>query len=262
MLPLSGGWREPFRLMRTQTRTVLLVSLFQTVYLYGSFFTALTLVRGAEAAIVLGSSPLAGALVAHLMMHDDRLERRTLVSILLGIGGVVLISLATKPWQATGLVEFGGILLLISGSIVSSIGSVVVARQRGALHPIALNSAQMMIGGAVLLAVGIGVEGPPQLHQPIEFYGLLLWLAAVSAVGFSIWFNLLSRVKISRLSIWKFIMPVCGALLTWWLLPSETPTLSSVAGMLLVVSGILVGQVGRRRSAKTPVDPTQRPALP
>lgn len=242
LIPLSGGLTAPFRLMRCEFKLVLLVSLFQTIYLYATFFYAMTMVRGAEAAITIGMGPLASALVAHWMMKDDRLNRKTIVSILFGFGGISLVSLATKPWQPVGLREFCGILLLLSGSFVSAVGNVVVARRKGSLHPVALCSAQMLIGGPVLLLFAGIIEGLPQMAQPPAFYGLLLWLAIISAAGFSIWFYLLSKVKVSQLNIWKFIIPLFGAGLSWMLLPGESPTLFTLAGMLLIVTGIIISQ--------------------
>lgn len=149
-IPLCGGLSAPFRMMRKEPLTVLLVSLFHTIYLYGTFFIGLNWVRGAEGAIMIGAGPLASVLMAHLLMHDDKMQKKTLISILFGIAGVILISLAAKPWSPVGLKEFFGLMLLLSGAVVSAIGNIVVAKRKGGLHPIALNSAQMMLGGVVL----------------------------------------------------------------------------------------------------------------
>ncbi|MGE4490048.1 MAG: DMT family transporter, partial [Kiritimatiellales bacterium] len=210
--------------------------------LYAGFFIALSMVRGAQAAIVVGSGPLIAAVAAHFTMHNDRLSRRTVQSILLGISGIIVVSLAAKPWEPVGLRELFGILILLGTSIVSVAGNIVVAKKRGSLSAWELNSIQMIIGGAVLLLCARVVEGTPDLALPVRFYGSLLWLAFVSAAAFGIWFHLLSRVKVSQLNIWKFLIPLAGALISWLFIPGEHPDLPTLGGMVLIVIGIIHGQ--------------------
>ena len=234
--------QNPFRLLRTEPKTVVLVALFQTALLYAGFFIALTLVRGAQAAIIIGTGPLVSAIAAHIAMHDDKLNRRTLQSVLLGIFGVIVISLATKPWEPVGLRELAGIGLLLTGSVVSAAGNIVVAKKRGSLPAIGLNSIQMLVGGSMLLACALPIEGVPALNLPFRFYGSLLWLAIVSAIAFGLWFHLLSREKVSKLNIWKFLIPLGGATLSWILIPGESPDLPTLAGMVLIILGIIHSQ--------------------
>ncbi|MFA7256879.1 MAG: DMT family transporter [Kiritimatiellales bacterium] len=241
-IPFCKTPLSPFRLLRTEFRTVLLVSLFQTILLYAGFFIALNMVRGAQAAIVIGTGPLIAAVTAHFTMHNDRLTRRTIQSLLFGFSGIVVVSLAAKPWEPLGLREFCGILILLGSSIVSVAGNIVVAKKRGSLSAWELNSIQMMLGGTVLMLCALFFEGVPALNQPPRFYGALLWLAFVSAAAFGIWFHLLSRVKVSQLNIWKFLIPLVGAALSWLLIPGEHPDLLTLGGMVLIVLGIIHGQ--------------------
>jgi len=247
-IPLCGSLLAPFRMIRREFGTVLLVSLFHTIYLYSTFFIGLQWVRGAEAAIMIGVGPLASVLMAHLLMHDDKMQRRTLVGIGFGMGGVILISLAAKPWNPVGLKELFGLMLLLSGAVVSATGNIVVAKRKGGLNPIVLNSAQMLIGGPVLLLIALPIEGVPNLALPLAFYGQLLWLSIISATAFGIWFHLLSKTKVSKLNLWKFIIPLSGAILSWIFIPSESPTLPSIIGMALIITGLVTGQRINKRA--------------
>jgi drug/metabolite transporter (DMT)-like permease len=246
-IPFCGCLLAPFILIRKEFKTVLLVSFFHTIYLYGTFFIGMQWVGGAEGAIMIGAGPLASALMAHFLMHNDKMQRRTLISILFGMAGIVLISLAAKPWNAVGLKEFSGLMLLLSGAFVSAIGNVVVAKRKGDLNPIALNSAQMLLGGPLLLCIAFPFEGRPDFNLPAVFYGELLWLAFISAAAFAIWFHLLSKIKVSKLNLWKFLIPLSGAALSWIFIPEEFPTLPSLMGMLLIITGIVVGQFETKR---------------
>ena len=191
---------------------------------------------------MIGGGPLAAALMAHLFMQDDKLKRQTVISIAFGMAGILFIGLASKPWNPIGIKEFFGLMLLLSGAFVSAIGNIVVAKRKGGLNPIVLNSAQMLIGGIVLLLIALPIEGIPQLRKPPIFYGQLLWLAIISAIAFAIWFHLLSKIKVSKLNLWKFLIPLSGAALSWMILPDESPTLPSLIGMALIIVGITMGQ--------------------
>jgi len=233
LVPLAGGPGSVLRTLAGHWRVIAAVSLFQTVILYGSFFLAMKLVSGAQAAIIVGSNPLIVALLSHLLMKDDRMTSGKGGVIALGICGVAIIALASKPWRPTGLRELGGMGLLIVAICSSGLGNIVVARHRRQISPVALNSCQMGLGGLLLFLIALAAEGAPASVPPAKFLLVMLYLAMVSATGFSIWFYLLKRVKVSRLNMWKFLIPLSGVVLSWILL-AESPDVATVAGMICV----------------------------
>jgi drug/metabolite transporter (DMT)-like permease len=100
----------------------------------------------------------------------------------------------------------------------------------------------MILGGTVLLTAGIVTKGIPDLSLPWSFYLMLFWLAIVSAGGFAIWFRLLDRVAVSELNLWKFIIPIFGAIFSWIFLKAESPDIFSISGMLFVAGAIIHSQ--------------------
>ncbi|GBC63627.1 EamA family transporter [Desulfonema ishimotonii] len=224
-------------------RGILSVSFFQTTLLYGLFYAGMTRVSGALAAIIVGASPLIAALAAHFFMPDDEMTPAKGLSLCIGMAGVLIISISRNPWTASaGPGEFLGILLLVLSGVSSALGNIVVARDRHHTDPVFLNSAQIFLGGVTLFLISLPLEGLPRLIQPPAYYGALLWLALLSAVAFSLWFMLLKRpgVRVSELNLWKFIIPVCGALLSWIILPGESPRLVPVIGMICIAGAIVL----------------------
>ena len=221
---------------------ILKVSFYQTFLLYGLFYLGITMVPGAVAAIIIGTAPLITAVLAHFFMADEGMTAPKLGSLGLGVIGVVLISVSRQPWESLqGLRALGGIVLLLLSTIASGFGNVVVARDKARIDPVLLNSVQIFIGGFFLFLVSLPVEGMFRFPLPLAYYGSLLWLALLSAVAFSLWFVLLKgpMVSVSRLNLWKFIIPVCGALLSWSLLPGESPCAASVFGMIMIAVAIV-----------------------
>ncbi len=247
LLPFCGGLGALRRVLQLHRKTLVAASLLNTVFLYALFFVAIQFVRGAQAAIMIGASPLVSATVAHFVMENDRMTRSKLISIVFGLCGIILLAIAGKPWEPVGARECGGLLLLLCASITGSFGNVVVAKGRSVtLHPVALASLQMIIGGVVLLVAGLTLESFPDETLPLRFYIVLGWLAFISAAAFAIWFHLLQRVPVSELNLWKFMIPLAGAALSWMLINGEHPDVLSLLGMSFVAVGIIWSQSGLR----------------
>jgi drug/metabolite transporter (DMT)-like permease len=240
IMPFLFPFRKTFREIFNNKLLIIKTSLFQTIILYGLFFVAMQYVRGAQASIIIGSSPIISAIVAHFMQKNDKLTMTRFFSFLLGVFGVIVTTLSSKPWGAGGKGEFVGILLLLAGSVSSSIANVFVSQNQKKLSPMILNSSQMFFGGCVLFCISLIIEPMPQVILPINFWFGLFGLAFISAAGFSIWFYLLGFEKVSNLNTWKFLIPVGGSILSWLFLPNESPDLAGIAGIILVCSAILL----------------------
>ncbi len=265
LLPFWWKISSPFRSLLSNLRTVLLIAFFQTFVLYGLLFLGMTRIPGALAAIIIGSSPMISAIVAHFLISDDKMSLSKVLCILIGIMGVFVISISRQPWSSpTGFSEFIGILLLLLGSLSSAFGNVIVAKDQG-MDPLPLNSAQMFLGGLFLFLLSFPVEGVPTLAYPLEFYMALLWLVFISAAAFTLWFVLLKwpGVKFSELNLWKFVIPVSGAILSWMLIPEEHPNAVQVMGMVCVAASILsFNMVGSRQRHKAKAEMTKQQDMP
>ena len=241
LLPFCGNISDFFNTVTKNFKKILILAFIQIFILYGILFYAMTFTPSALAAITIGSSPLITAIVSHFMMHDDKMSRSKTLSLFIGIAGVVILSISRKPWTFSGLKEFIGIIMLLVGSTASALGNVIVAKDKE-VDPLILNTSQIFIGGCLLFILSIPVEGVPVLITSIDFYLALAWLVFVSSTAFSTWFILLSTpgVKVSELNVWKFIIPICGAILSWMILPDESPELFPIMGMVIIALSIVI----------------------
>jgi len=243
LVPFWWTKRPSWERIRANGRVILLVSFFQTFLVYSLFYMGMTMVSGAIAAILIGASPLTAALVAHYMGKNDSMTGRRSLALVLGMAGVVLLSVSTRPWVSpAGMREFVGIVLLFFCTVASGLGNVLVAGERSDMDPVFFNSLQIFLGGCCLLFVARCMGHPFLRPYPVPYYLALAWLSLLSAAAFSIWFILLRRpgVKVSSLNIWKFLIPVFGAGLSWIFLPGEEPNPSSLVGMVLIAGSILL----------------------
>jgi drug/metabolite transporter (DMT)-like permease len=245
-LRLNPGY---FSIIRKNLGTLLLLAFLQTFLQYILLYTGISMIPAAVAAIVIGSQPFFIAGVAHFAMPGDRMTLTKTLIILIGILGVVMVSLGRDPGSVTGHIAVAGILLMVAVNILSGFTNVLVAREKGMIPPLVISSVSMTLGGAGLFLLALPFEGLDLSPKPLPYFLSLSWLSLLSAVAISLWIILLKRpgVKVSDLNLWKFLIPLFGAILSWILLPGEKPELQSITGMALItLCLILLNRANRK----------------
>lgn len=252
ILPFIPNLKEKWQNAKSHIKTILLLGLLQTTLLYAFFYMGISMLPAAVSAMLIGSGPLFAAIIAHISMSDDKMNWQKMVSIGLGMIGIAIISLSQKSISYEGNLLWVGIVLLLLNNILGGIGNVMVVKHARNVAPMVVSSGSLIFGGAVLFLISIPIEGIKWQIYPAEYYGALAWLSFLSAAAISIWFTLLRRpgVKVSGLNIWKFIIPVMGALLSWVILPNENPDVMSVIGMMVIASALLLLNYFNRREAR------------
>lgn len=242
LLPVIHNFNKFKKEVKENFAYVCLIAFLQVILQYSLFYLGVSMLPASISAMIVGSSPLFVALVAHFFVPGDRMDWFKSGSILLGILGVAIITLGRKRLPSGAEIALVGVVLLLLNNLASGITNVVVARKRHSISPLILTSSSLFIGGAVLFAVSLPIEGIPQKAFPPEYFVALAWLSFLSAAAISIWNTLLRRpsVKVSELNIWKFLIPVAGAILSWIILQNESPDVVSVSGMVLIGVSLVI----------------------
>jgi drug/metabolite transporter (DMT)-like permease len=242
LLPVIHNFNRFGKEVKENFGYVCLIAFLQVVLQYSLFYLGVNLVPASISAMIVGSSPLFVAMVAHFFVPGDRMNWIKSGSIILGISGVAVITLGRKSLTSGSEIALIGVVFLLLNNLASGITNVVIARKRQSISPMVLTSASLFIGGMFMLTISFPIEGIPSKAFPPEYYVALAWLSFLSAAAISIWNTLLrrSKVKISELNTWKFLIPVAGAILSWMILPNETPDLASVSGMVLIGLSLLI----------------------
>lgn len=240
---------------------VLLIGTLSTAIFYGLFFLGMNRTSAASAAVVDGVGPIITSVLAHFILHGDRLTSRRLLAIGIAFSGVLVITLL-RPAAAHGpsRIDPLGCLLIIAGLTMNGLGTMLVVTYRGRLGLMRLTGCQMCFGGSLLLIASWITEKrlwePDLLTRP-GFLISWLWLATVSAVAFRIWYGLVRRYKITALSVFSFMTAVWGAILSIVFLGNPV-TWQLGVGMTLVVAGVLLmntDRSGRRRELPADAKP-------
>lgn len=250
ILPFTIKPSAYIQMIRDNRKVVLSVMVLQTLINYTLFYFGMDLVPGALGAVIVGSQPLVTAVVAAMMHEEEKLTRRKIITIIFGISGVILISAGRQAFRLGTAVEFLGVILILGANIATATSNVIVSLKSRGMNPLVLSSFSLGVGGLILYLVSLPIEAPVQVHKPPVYWFDLVWLSFMSAFAFSLWFKLLQRpgVKVSELNLWKFIIPVVGAILSWLLVPGENPEWLTISGMIIITGSLILFFVNARET--------------
>lgn len=220
---------------------VLWVALTQTALFYGAVFWGIAHAGTGLSALLSNTDPLFVAILASLLL-GDRLGARQWCGIAIGLIGAGVVVWEGPLWPPA---ISGAALVVVGGAIAWSIGTIAVTRgvrQRG--DPLALAAWQILIGGLMLVAVGVGTDGPPAV-DPRPF-GLALATGIVgAALPLGLFYMALRSAPAGEVSAWFFLVPVVGVLSAWVLL-GEEPHASLVFGLVTICAGLWLVMARRR----------------
>jgi drug/metabolite transporter (DMT)-like permease len=242
ILPFTIAPSHYIKMVRENLNVFVWVTVLQIVINYSLFYQGLNLVPGAVGAVVYGAQPLIIAVVAALLIKEDKLTRNKIITITFGISGVFLISIGRQAFKLGSELELLGVLMIIVANIATALSNVIISKRGRDLNPLVLSSFSLFFGGLVLYLISIPFEKVPKGPKPVQYWMILAWLSFMASTAFSIWFKLLQRpgVKVSELNLWKFITPVTGALLSWLLIKDEYPEWLTIAGMIIITISLIM----------------------
>ena len=213
------------------------VALFQTMIQYFLFYIGVSNTTGVKATIISGSNSFFSILCATLIFRQEKLTVKKIFACIIGFAGIVLINLnglnLNFNMQGDGFVLFSNLAYGVSGVLMKKFS----LRE----DPVVISGYQFILGGAVMIIAGISFGGVIVLPN-MKAVGVLLYLALLSAVAYSLWGVLLKYNPVSKVSIYSFMTPVFGVLLSNMMLTekSNVPILNLVVARALICGGITI----------------------
>lgn len=229
--------RKPLIPRRKAVPKIVMLSLFQTILQYTFFYIGLARSTGMKSSVITASNVFLSILVASLIFRTEKLTFRKILGCAAGFSGVVLINLSGigGGFRLTG----EGFVFLSALSYAFS--AALIKRFSAEEDPVMLSGWQFIVGGAFMTVLGLVLGGR---IGTVDLRGaaMLVYLAIVSAAAFSIWGTLLKHNPVSMISVFGFMNPVFGVILSFLLLSerSEAGPLRVVAALGLVALGIVI----------------------
>ena len=197
-------------------------------------------VASSLAAIIVAAVPLIIALLALRFEPAERVDRRRLIGLLVGFGGVIAlvgIDVAGNPDELLGA---GAILLAAVGYAA---GPMIVNRHLLDLDPRAMIAAALAIAALVLTpAAAFSTPGGSVSLAALIAVGVLVVFCTVAA--FVIYITLVGEVGPGRAAVITYVAPVLAVGLGVAVL-GEHPGAGAIAGLVLILAGSWLSTDGR-----------------
>lgn len=218
---------------------ILKLSSLQTISQYVFFYIGLAFTTGVRASIVEGTNVFVAIFIACVLFHQEKLTPKKIIGSLLGFSGVVLINVSGNSLDSGENYWIGDLLVFLS-TFCYGFSSVLLKRYSEDEDPIVLSGYQFIIGGLIMVLVGIIAGGTLPV---ISMKGiiLLVYLAFVSAVAYSLWGILVKYNPISRVAVFGFMNPVFGVILSaFFLKEGSVLGLTGILALVLTSLGIFI----------------------
>ena len=226
------------RLMKIEKQSiphVMGIGLLQTTVQYVCFYIGMSYITGSKGAIINSASTFAAIILAHFLIKGERLTLRKGLGCIIGFAGVIIVNLGGIGGEVTFLGE--GMVLLCA--IVYGVSSTFLKMMSHRGTPMAITAYQLLFGGALLIIIGIAAGGWITGFE-LKSVILLIFMAVISSVGFSIWTALLKHNPVGKVAIFGFSIPVFGVIQSAIFLGEAIFTLKSLGALLFVSIGIII----------------------
>jgi len=224
--------------LRLSPRTfgqVALLGLVQTGLQYVFFYIGLAYTTGVRASILNATTTFFSVLLAHFVYHNDKLSTRKSLGCLLGFAGVLTVNAGAGPLDALPSVHGEGFIVI--AAFVLSAASIYGKYVSHRMDAMVMTGWQLAVGGLALLVGGYATGGTLG-HMTATSTLLLIYLALLSAVAFTLWSLLLKYNPVGRVSVFAFLVPVFGAGLSAMFLGESIFEWKNLAALVLVCVGI------------------------
>ncbi len=236
LVVVRWGAGQTVRIKRGFWPAVAILGILQIALQYFFFYNGLAQTSGMKGAILQSSGIFFIVLLAHFYYKNDRLSWPKTFGLATGFAGIVLIN-----WGENFNLEFAvtGEGFLIMAGLTSAISMIIAKKLCQDIDAFVLTAWQMVIGGVLLLGAGVFYEGTVFLHFTSLAMVLLLYSVFLSAVAFSLWYAVLQFNKAGEIAVYRFAIPVSGALLSAIFISEESLNFLIVAALVLVGAGIV-----------------------
>ena len=203
-------------------------------------FVAAYRLPGGVAATTGAIQPLLVILFSWIVLND-RPAKLSFVAAIAGLIGVGLLVLGPSAQLDTI-----GIAAALAGAGAMGLGTVLVKRWQPRVSLIVFTAWQLTIGGAMLLPIGLIVEGPFTEITRTNLWGFIYLGLIGTGLAYALWFRGINKLNPSAASYLGLLSPVVATLIGYFFLQETFSTLQLI-GIVIVLASVLIGQQANTR---------------
>jgi len=224
---------------------LVILGIIQTTLQYIFFYIGLANTTGVKGSIMNSMSTFFSVLLAHYIYKNDRLSIQKITGCIIGFIGVMIVNFSTG--LLTFSFNFKGEGFVIIASLMFSAAAIYGKKLTQSMDVMIVTGFSLFLGGILLTLIGISFGG--SVHNFTLSSSLLLgYMVLLSSVAFTLWSLLLKHNKVGSVSVFIFLTPIFGVILSAIFLGENIIELKNVFALLLVCLGIWM--VNREKSTE------------
>lgn len=200
----------------------------------------------AIAAVIIATIPLFAPLAGYLSFRE-KLRWFNLAGILVSFAGILIMLITPDlTFSANPL----GIILLAGAVAAALVYSVTLKSLAVKYTPLTIISWQNLVGILLFLPFFLAFEAEDAVRIPLtlSIVSSFLFLAILaSSLSYVFYVKSVKALGVAKANIFSNLIPVFTAVFSFFIL-AESFTLQKIAGILVVISGVVLSEINRRKS--------------
>lgn len=208
-------------------------TLMQYVFLY----IGMANTTGVKSSILGSLSSFINIFLVHFIYKDDKLSVKKITGCIIGFLSIIVLNF--EIGTANGSFKLMGDGLLILSSLMGSAGSIYNKNLVKNNDVFVTTGWQLIFGSLMLIIIGKSAGGNLSVSSA-ESGILLLYMALLSSVALVIWSMLYKYNKVGNITMYNFLTPIFGAILSAFLLGESIFEVKSLIALALACTGIWI----------------------
>lgn len=241
--------RKFLKMEKKALPSVLMLSLAQTILQYFCYYIGLAHVSGVTGTILSGTSGFFSIVIVCLIIRTEKLTANKIIGCIMGLLGIIIMNITIGESLSFHFALNGEFLVLMS-TICLAVSGILIKKYSANFNVVMLSGYQFAIGGLIMIIISLLLGGRIYFDFSLRAIFLMLYLAMISAVAYTIWGILMKYNPVSSVSIFVFMTPIFGVILSAIFLNEikQALMLNKIIALVLVTLGIYI--VNRKEEAK------------
>jgi drug/metabolite transporter (DMT)-like permease len=236
---------QKIQLNRGEWTVVVIIGISQNALYLAFNFIAMQWIEASLASIIASLLPLLVAAVC-LVFLGEKTGFKGMLGLTVGFGGVLVIMLDKLSGSSASL----GMILCLIGVAALAGATLYVGRVMSLnKNVVMIVGLQMLVGSITLFPFSLIFETWYIEWSTIFILAFLYTTLVPGLLGTIIWFLLVKRVGPVRAATFHFLNPFFGVLVAALIL-SEPLSMRDAVGVTIIMAGILLVQLSRKKMAK------------
>ena len=192
------------------------------------------------ACLMVSSAPI-WVTILELLLYRKKPPLSLVVSLVLGFGGVAVLSAAS--FEISGTTRVSAIVALVLAPLSWALGSVIQSRRPVSLAPQVMSGYQQAAASVGFAPLALGFQ------ESVPHPGVGAWLAwgylvvFGSVIAFTSFVVVLQLLPINIVMTYAYVNPVLALFLGWLLLGEAVPAITMVGASLVMVSVFMIFRI-------------------